>query len=123
MSRCEGVDSVTVSGIEAWLVDVALIRPLDPISKPVLLELHRADIGQPYASVECSRSRLYQSSQSMVSSFASRRVLNRLPCSRSTFNDPKSVSLQALSQQLPFRLIEPVMSYSWSASLKAWLAY
>ena len=59
----------------------------------------------------------------MVSSFASRWVLNRLPCSRSTFNDPKSVSLQALSQQLPFWLIELVMLYSASIALKSWLAY
>jgi hypothetical protein len=35
-----------------------------------------------------------------------RLVTKRCPCSRSTFNEPNSVSLQALSQQLPLRLIE-----------------
>ena len=53
-------------------------------SKPVLLKLHRADKGQ-------------------------RRVLNLRPYNRSTFNDPNRVSLQALSQQLPRRVIELVM--------------
>jgi hypothetical protein len=59
----------------------------------------------------------------MVSSFASRLVLKRWPCSRSTFNDPNSVSLQALSQQLALRLIELVMPYALSTSWKSWLAY
>ncbi len=59
----------------------------------------------------------------MVSSLAWRLVTNRWPCSRSTFNDPNSVSLQALSQQLPHRLIEAVMQYSVSTSLKSWLAH
>jgi hypothetical protein len=85
------------------------------ISKPVLLELHWADVGQR----ECSRARLYQSSHSIVSSFASRLVLKRCPCSRSTFNDPNNVSLHALSQQLPLRLIELVMPYSESKVLKS----
>jgi len=59
----------------------------------------------------------------MASSFAWRLVANRCPCSRSTFNDPNSVSLHALSQQLPRRLIEAVMPYSVKTSLKSWLAY
>lgn len=33
----------------------------------------------------------------MISSFASRLVFKRRPCSRSTFNDPNSVSLHALT--------------------------
>ena len=41
----------------------------------------------------------------------------------STLGYVNSVSLQALSQQLPRRLIELVMPYSLSMSLKAWLAY
>ena len=59
----------------------------------------------------------------MVSSFAWRRVSKRWPCSRSTFSDPNIVSLQALSQQLPLRLIELVMPYSVNTSLKSLLAY
>ncbi|MNX53240.1 hypothetical protein D3C86_839320 [compost metagenome] len=55
----------------------------------------------------------------MISSFAWRLVFNCWPCSRSTFNDPNSVSLQALSRQLPLRLIELVMPYSLSTSLKS----
>jgi hypothetical protein len=59
----------------------------------------------------------------MTSSFAWRRVTNRWPCSRSTFSDPNRVSLQALSQQLPRRLIEAVMPYSARTSRKSSLAY
>ena len=59
----------------------------------------------------------------MTSSMAWRLVLKRWPCRRSTFNDPNSVSLQALSQQLARRLIEAVMPYSVSASRKSLLAY
>ena len=54
----------------------------------------------------------------MVSSFASRRVLNRLPCSRSTFNDPKSVSVQALTL-----LCQAGRAESASIALKSWPAY
>ena len=39
-----------------------------------------------------------------------RLVSNFCPCSRSTFNEPSSVSLQALSRQLPRRLIKAVMA-------------
>lgn len=35
-----------------------------------------------------------------------RRVLNLKPCRRSTFNEPNTVLLRALSQQLPRRLIK-----------------
>ncbi len=59
----------------------------------------------------------------MASSLAWRRVAKRYPCSRSTFNDPNTVLLQALSQQLPRRLIDAVMQYARSTSLKSWLAY
>jgi transposase len=52
-----------------------------------------------------------------------RRVLKRCPCSRFTFSDPNNVSLQALSQQSPRRLIDAVMPYSVSTSLKSLLAY
>jgi hypothetical protein len=41
-----------------------------------------------------------------VLSLACRRVWKFLACRRSTFNDSNSVSEQALSQQLPLRLIE-----------------
>src|SRR5512140_1694874 len=58
----------------------------------------------------------------MTSSMARRRVSKRCPCRRSTFGDPNSVSLQALSQQLPRRLIEAVMPYSVSTSLTSLLA-
>jgi hypothetical protein len=51
----------------------------------------------------------YLSSKAMVSSLAARRFLNLCPHNRSTFNDPNSVSLQALSQQFPRRFIELVM--------------
>jgi hypothetical protein len=66
---------------------------------------------------------LYQSIQVTTSSLAWRRILKRCPCSRSTFSDPNSVSLQALSQQLPRRLIEAVMPYALSTSRKSLLAY
>lgn len=33
----------------------------------------------------------------MTSSLAARRVLNLMPCSRSTFNEPNTVSLHALT--------------------------
>ena len=56
-----------------------------------------------------SRVRLYQSSQSMTSFLVWRLVSNLCPCSRSTFSDPNNVSLQALSQQSPRRLLEAVM--------------
>ena len=80
-------------------------------------------IGLTYASVECSRVRLYHSTQAMTSSLAWRRVTKRCPCSRSTFNEPNSVSLQALSQQLPRRLMDALMPYSVSTPLKSSLAY
>src|SRR6218665_1091493 len=79
--------------------------------------------GLTYASVECSRVRLYQSTQAMTSSLAWPRVTKRCPCSRSTFNEPNRVSLQALSQPLPLRLIEAVMPHWASTSLKSSLAY
>ena len=50
----------------------------------------------------------------MTSSLASRMVSKRWPCSRSTFSEPNSVSEQALSQQLPLRLIDGVMPCSLS---------
>src|SRR5450631_2120552 len=59
----------------------------------------------------------------MTSSLASRMVSKRWPCSRSTFSEPNSVSEQALSQQLPLRLIDGVMPCSLSTSLKSSLAY
>ncbi len=61
--------------------------------------------------------------QAMTSSMAWRRVLKRCPCSRSTFNDLNSVSLQALSQQSPRRLIDAVMPYVVSTSRQSLLAY
>ena len=38
---------------------------------------------------------------------AARRVANFMPCSRPTFSDPHRLSVGALSQQSPLRLIEP----------------
>ena len=58
----------------------------------------------------------------MVSSFASRRVLNRLPCSRSTFNDPKNVSLQALSQQLAATSVKSGLARAILYSHRRWAA-
>jgi hypothetical protein len=58
-----------------------------------------------------------------------RRVLNLCPCRRCTFNDPNSVSLQALwqnpksAQQLPQRLIDAVIPCAVSTSRKSLLAY
>ena len=43
--------------------------------------------------------------------------------SRSTFNEPKSVSVTALSQQSPLRLIEPRMPKAESCVWKSPLAY
>src|ERR1039458_5757711 len=68
------------------------------------------------------RVRLYQSSHAMTSSLASRMVSKRWPCGCSTFSEPNSVSEQALSQQLPLRLIDGVMPSSLSTSLKLSLA-
>src|SRR5579859_10030 len=48
----------------------------------------------------------YQSSHASTASLAWQIVWKRSPCSRSTFGDPNSVSVTALSQQLPLRLIE-----------------
>jgi hypothetical protein len=45
--------------------------------------------------------------------------LKRCLRSRSTFNDPNRVSLQALSRQLPLRLIELAIPYSQSTFLKS----
>jgi len=59
----------------------------------------------------------------MVSSLAARIVSKRRPCSRSTFSEPNNVSEQALSQQLPLRLIDGVMPWSLSTALKSSLAY
>jgi len=59
----------------------------------------------------------------MASSLAWRLVTKRWLCSRSTFDDPSSVSLQPLSQQLPRQLIEAVWPCSASVSLKSRLAY
>jgi hypothetical protein len=50
-------------------------------------------------------------------------VSKRWPCNRSTCNDPNNVSLQALFQQLPLRLIEGVVPHSLSNLLNSWLAY
>lgn len=61
--------------------------------KPVLLEPHRADVGQRRVQTVL----LVPEQQAMTSSFAWRCVTNRCPCSRSTFMDPNSVSLQAFS--------------------------
>ena len=47
----------------------------------------------------------------------------RVPCTRSFFRLLKKLSLGALSQQLPLRLIEHTMAYSRSRAGKAWLAY
>jgi hypothetical protein len=58
-------------------------------------------IGLMQFSVECSRVLLYQASQPMISSLASRLVAKRRPCNRSTFSDPNSVSLHALTHHLP----------------------
>jgi hypothetical protein len=33
-------------------------------------------------------------------------LVHRLPCSRATFSDPHRLSVTALSQQLPLRLME-----------------
>src|SRR6218665_236712 len=86
---------------------------------PVLLEQHRADVRQrgvqPGAVVP--------EYPGDASSLAWRRVTKRCPCSRSTFNEPNRVSLQALSPQLPLRLIEAVMPHWASTSLKSSLAY
>src|ERR1035438_7384492 len=80
-------------------------------------------IGLTYFSVECMRVLLYQSSHAMVTSLAARMVSNRSPCSRSTFSEPNSDSEQALSQQLPLRLIEGVIVQYSSTSAKPSLAY
>ena len=71
----------------------------------------------------CSRVWSYQGSQATTSFLAWRRVTKPWPCSRFILNDPNSVSLQALSQPLPRRLIEAVQPYSVNTSLKSWLAY
>src|ERR1017187_2968057 len=86
---------------------------------PVLLELDRAYVVQRRVH-SCS---VYQSSQEMVSSLASRMVSKRRPCSRSTFSEPNNVSEQALSQQLPLRRIDGAMPCSLSTWLKSSLAY
>src|SRR5471032_2613397 len=80
-------------------------------------------IGLTYFSVECNLVWLYQSNQSRASSLPWRRVSKCWPCNRSTFSDPNRVSLQALSQQLPLRLIEGVIPQSFSSLLNSWLAY
>src|ERR1017187_9727508 len=46
-------------------------------------------------------------------------VSNRCPCSRSTFSEPNRVSLHALSQQFPLRLIEGVIPHCFSTLLKS----
>ena len=46
----------------------------------------------------------------MASSLAWRRDAKRCKCKRSTFNEPNSVSLQALSQQSPRLLIDWTIS-------------
>src|ERR1035441_7431434 len=67
--------------------------------------------------------RLYQSSQASTVSLACRMVSKRSPCSRSTFSDPNSVSVTALTQQLPLRLIEARMPCFSSTWRKSSLAY
>src|SRR5260370_21878369 len=57
---------------------------------------------------------LYQSSHARVSSLAWRMVAKLWPWRRSTFREANRVSLGALSQQLPLRLIEAVMPHSTS---------
>jgi hypothetical protein len=59
----------------------------------------------------------------MVSSLAARMVSKRWPCSRSTFSQPNNVSAQALSQQLPLRLIDSVMEQCSSTFAKSSLAH
>ena len=54
---------------------------------------------------------------------APERHLERWWCNRSTCNDPNVVSLQALCQQLPRRLIEAVKLSCASMSVKALLAH
>src|SRR5260370_41282866 len=50
-------------------------------------------------------------------------VSKRWPWRRSTFREANRVSLGALSQQSPLRLIEAVMPHSRSRTLNSWLAY
>src|SRR5260370_5551827 len=50
-------------------------------------------------------------------------VSKRWPWRRSTFREANRVSLDALSQQLPLRLIEAVMPHFRSRQLNSWLAY
>ncbi len=46
-----------------------------------------------------------------------------MPCTRSFFRLLKKLSVGALSQQLPLRLIEQRMPYEFSLRWKSWLAY
>jgi hypothetical protein len=50
-------------------------------------------------------------------------LVKRSPCNRSTFSDPNSVSVTALSQQLPLRLIEARMPCFSMTARKSSLAY
>src|ERR1700731_274493 len=50
-------------------------------------------------------------------------VSKRWPWRRSTFREANRVSLDALSQQLPLRLIEAVMPHFRSRQLNSWVAY
>src|SRR6266704_3762719 len=50
-------------------------------------------------------------------------VSKRWPWRRSTFREANRVSLHALSQQSPLRLIEAVMPHFRSRQLNSWLAY
>src|ERR1700738_3611510 len=50
-------------------------------------------------------------------------VSKRWPWRRATFREANRVSLDALSQQLPLRLIEAVMPHFRSRPLNSWLAY
>src|SRR3954471_2565340 len=54
---------------------------------------------------------------------ASALVAYVVPCTRSFFKLLNQLSLGALSQQLPLRLIEAVMPYSPSLAHMVWLAY
>src|SRR6516165_2797748 len=86
---------------------------------PVLLELHWADVVQ----------RRVHSCSVIPEQPCDDFILGLTdgckpwPCSRSTFREPNSVSEQALSQQLPWRLIDGLMPCSLSTSRKSSLAY
>src|SRR4030067_3297509 len=82
-------------------------------------ELDPLFLERNLAEVEGKAAQITQNSNVMA--ITSSRVSKHSPCTRSFLKPPNQLSVGALSQQLPLRLIEQIMLYSLRLACHAWL--